>query len=241
MPEDAAERYWDARARENALFFVDNELDPDTPDVEAFWRGGEVVVQRMLSDVSLRLRGDEAVLDVGCGVGRTSRALAARTGQVCGLDVSREMLSRAEVYNAELPNITWLHGDGRTLNGVDDESVDGCFSHVVFQHIPDPAMTLGYVREMARVLRPGGWALFQFSSDPSVHRRPTSPWVRVRSRVRRNPAQADERAWWGSAVPVQALHDCAENSGMRIEQLLYPGTQYTTVLARKSAGARGPV
>ena len=51
-------------------------------------------------------------------------------------------------------------------------SVDGCFSHVVFQHIPDPPITLNYVREMGRVLRPGGWALFQVSNDPTIHQPP---------------------------------------------------------------------
>jgi len=84
-----SERYWDARARENALFFVDTEVDYDDPDTEAFWRRGEEVVARMLEIAGLSIEPHEAVLDIGCGVGRLTRALASRAHRVCGLDVSR--------------------------------------------------------------------------------------------------------------------------------------------------------
>lgn len=76
------------------------------------------------------------------------------------------MLERARALHAQLTNVKWIHGDGESLSGIADASVDAVFSHVVFQHIPDPRITLGYVREMGRVLRPGGWTAFQVSTDP---------------------------------------------------------------------------
>ncbi len=137
-----SERYWDERARENALFFVDNEVGYDEPDSDAFWHRGEEVVDLMLGMVDLEVGPDDAVLDIGCGVGRLTRALARRAGQVYGLDVSREMLRLAEQQNPDLENVEWVHGDGAGLAAIGDDSVDGCFSHVVFQHIPDPEITL---------------------------------------------------------------------------------------------------
>ena len=119
-----SERYWDERARENALYFVDNEVDYDDPDNDAFWRRGEEVVDRMLDVVGLSPGPDDVVLDIGCGVGRLTRILAARTKRVYGLDVSGEMLRLAREHNADLSNVEWLHGDGHGLSVLDDSSVD---------------------------------------------------------------------------------------------------------------------
>jgi SAM-dependent methyltransferase len=224
-----SERYWDERARENAFYYVDTGIGYDDPDTDAFWRRGEEVVERMFAMADLKLAGDETVVDIGCGLGRLTRALAGRAGRVYGLDVSREMLSRAKRHNAELENVDWLHGDGAGLGVLDDSSADGCFSHVVFQHIPDPEVTLNYVREMGRILRPGGWALFQVSTDPSVHRKPLDWRGRLKSLVRRD----DERAWWGSPVEVGALRAALAEAGFEEVRIFDEGSQYTTVYARR--------
>lgn len=234
MPTVDPEHFWDERARENALYFVDNELDYEDPDVDAFWRGGEEALQRICSSVGLTPGAQDVVVDVGCGVGRITRALAARTRDVYGLDVSREMLSLAKQYNAHLTNVQWRHGDGYSLSVFDDGFADGCFSHVVFQHIPDPAITLGYIRDMGRVLAADGWALFVVSTDPQVHRGPLPRRSRARPWRRAAPEVGDESAWWGSAVDVAALRAAARDGGLTIEQTLGAGSQFTTVLARKS-------
>lgn len=224
-----SERFWDEKARENALYFVDNELDYDNPDADGFWRRGEDVVDVMLDSVGLSIEPRDEVVDIGCGVGRLTRALAGRAGHVYGIDVSSEMLELARQHNPELENVEWLHGDGSSLAPLPDASVDGCFSHVVFQHIPDPEVTLDYIREMGRVLRPGGWALFQVSTDPSVHSRPRT----LKSRLKALLGRGDDSAWWGSAVEVDALRSAARQAGLSIETLLDAGSQYTTVFARR--------
>src|SRR4051794_17275989 len=38
-----SQRYWDAKARENALYYVDNKLDYESPDTDDFWRHGDDV------------------------------------------------------------------------------------------------------------------------------------------------------------------------------------------------------
>ncbi|MDQ6835580.1 MAG: methyltransferase domain-containing protein [Actinomycetota bacterium] len=234
MASVRSERFWDERARENALFYVDTRLEYDNPDEDEFWRSGEEVVDSLLDAVGLTIGPAETVVDIGCGVGRISRALAARASHVYGVDVSSEMLARARRYNDASLAIEWLHGDGESLEVLPAASVDGCFSFVVFQHIPDPAVTLRYVREMGRVLRPGGWALFQVSTDPSVHRGQRSIRERAKALVHRD-ARFSDRAWRGSYVEIKALERAADQGQLEVERLLDVGSQYTTVYLRRRA------
>jgi SAM-dependent methyltransferase len=229
-----AEQFWDARAREHALFYVDNTLDYADPDVERFWAGGEEALEGLLHELDVTVGDTDEIVEIGCGVGRLTRGLAARAAHVTALDVSAEMLARARELNPHLENVSWLHCDGRSLAGVADASANGCVSHVVFQHLPDPELTLGYVREMARVLRPGGWTAFGVSTDPAVHR----PRRRLRWRLaalrRRGPRGQEHPAWLGSSVPLDQLEATAAGAGLEVERIRYPGTQFTLVQARRA-------
>jgi SAM-dependent methyltransferase len=239
MPDETAAhmaRFWDARARENANYFVDNRLDYNAGDDEAFWREGEATLERALALVGAELAPGDVVLDLGCGVGRLTRAAAGRCAHVHALDVSGEMLARARHNLAGVGNVSFHHGDGTSLAGLDDASVDAVVSLVVFQHIPDPAVTLGYVREIGRVLRPGGWAVFQVSDDPAVHARPFAR-PRLRIALGRAPKGQDDPAWRGSAVPFAALQRAVGGAGMTLAAHVGAGTQYLVVRCVKSEDA----
>ncbi len=224
-------RFWDERAREDAFFFVDDRLSYRHPDLDSFWRGGEEALDGLLEACGVALSGREAVVEIGCGAGRMTRAIAARARSVRGIDVSSAMLDVARRMNPQLDNVEWVHGDGTTLAPLETATADACVSHVVFQHIPDPEVTLGYVREMGRVLRPGGWAAFQVSNDPRIHRpragRPARPW-------RRRPRGQTHPAWLGAAVEIAALEAAAGDGDMAIERLTGAGTQFCLVLARRA-------
>ena len=103
-----------------------------------------------------------------------------------------------------------------------------CFSHVVFQHIPDPQVTLGYVREMGRVLRPGGWAAFQVSDDPAIHTMQHKQ-SRLKIALGRAPKGQDDPAWRGSAVSLAAVRAAADVGGMDVAQAVGEGTQFLLV------------
>jgi lipopolysaccharide biosynthesis glycosyltransferase len=226
-------RFWDERAREDAFFFVDSRLEYGRPDEERFWREGEADLETLLSMVGATVAPGDRVLDLGCGLGRLTRALAGRARAVVAVDVSAEMLARARALNEGLDGVTWVHGDGETLAGVEDASCDAAVSHVVFQHIPDPAVTLGYVAELGRVLRDGGWAVFQVSTDPAVHR----PRGRGRRLLRRGPRGTEDSAWLGSAVDLAELRAAADAGGLELERVEGAGTQYTVVRARRRVRA----
>jgi len=232
-------RFWDERARENPLYYVDNKLLFQAPDQDQFWHQGERELDAMLDAVGARVGPDDVVVDIGCGVGRLTRVLARRAGSVLAIDVSPEMLDRARGYNPGLENVTWLKGDGASLAPIADASADACVSYVVFQHIPDPAIQLAYIREMGRVLRPGGWAAFQISNDPHLHRfRPELERLRWRLRVlaRRAPRRQNDPRWLGAALELGALREAAASAGLDIERIENPGRQFCFVLARRAAG-----
>lgn len=206
--------FWDRAARADALGAVDDRGLRG----EAFWRGGEQVIDAFERELGFRVEG-ALVVEIGCGVGRLTRVLAARCERVVAVDVSGEMLARARAEHPGLSNVEWVLGDGASLSAVGDGAADGVLSHVVFQHLPDPRITLGYVAEMGRVLRPGGWAAFGVSTDPRVHRR--------RLRGRRHPA------WRGSAVGLGALREASAAAGLAVERVVGAGTQFCLVRLRR--------
>ena len=231
-----ARRFWDDRAEEDAFFFVDNRLEYGAPDMERFWADGERDLAHVLSVVGMSLPAGSDVVEIGCGVGRLTRVIARDAATVRALDVSPRMVELAGELNPGLPGVEWLVGDGVSLAGVSDASADVVVSHVVFQHIADPRVTLGYVREIGRVLRPGGWAVFHVSNDPAVHapRRGLSTLrdglLALFGRAPRGQGHPD---WRGSFVDLGDLRAAADDGGMDVERVSGEGTQFCVVSTRK--------
>jgi SAM-dependent methyltransferase len=95
---------------------------------------------------------EDRVLDVGCGTGVLTRAAADRVAdesQVTGLDLNEGMLAVARRLR---PQIDWRQGDATTLP-LPDESYDVVVSQFSLMYFPDRHAA---IREMVRVLRPGG-------------------------------------------------------------------------------------
>ena len=94
------------------------------------------------------------ILEPGCGSGRLTRILSEAVGPgglVTALDMSEEMLRRA-TQRAALPNTTVRKGSVYEI-----PSDDGVFDRVIcFCAFPHFTRKLEALREMARVLRPGG-------------------------------------------------------------------------------------
>jgi ubiquinone/menaquinone biosynthesis C-methylase UbiE len=103
----------------------------------------------------LPLRPDAAWLEVACGPGIVSRALAPRVGSVLGLDLTPAMVEVAtrEAARAGLANVRFATGDATALD-LPAAGLDGAVTRFSLHHIPLPGRVVG---EMARVVRPGGW------------------------------------------------------------------------------------
>jgi SAM-dependent methyltransferase len=226
--------FWDQRAREDAFYFVDNRIKYKDPAEEArFWEMGHEDLDRLLGAVDVSLEPDWLVVEIGCGVGRLTRVIADRAASVKALDVSAEMLAIARNENSSLANVEWIHGDGVSLAGIGNGVADAAVSHVVFQHIPDPQITLGYLREVGRVLKPGGVAALHLSNDRQVHEQKQPLGERVRSVFGRAPKGQAHEAWTGSAVELDDVRAAAADGGMVLEKVVGEGTQYMVVRLRR--------
>jgi ubiquinone/menaquinone biosynthesis C-methylase UbiE len=109
---------------------------------------------------------DAVVLDFGCGVGRLSSAIAARTRHVVGIDISEPMLrtSRSVVPDEVRDRFSPVLSSSAALP-LRDASVDLAYTSLVLQHMP-AELAVGYIREFMRVLRPGGTAMVQVADEP---------------------------------------------------------------------------
>jgi SAM-dependent methyltransferase len=109
---------------------------------------------------SLRLSGNEAVADIGCGNGLYLAELARRghVGPVAGVDLSPGMLlaARESARHARL-----LAGDAARLP-LHDAALDVTIAMHMLYHVPDPAAA---VRELRRVTRPGGTVVIGLNGD----------------------------------------------------------------------------
>ncbi len=108
-----------------------------------------------LRDVAIAaafLRPEMEVADVGSGTGFMVEGLAPLVRSVVAIDSSPQMLGVAREKFAAAANVDVREGQGNALP-LDDASVDAVFANMYLHHCPDPAKA---IREMARVLRPGG-------------------------------------------------------------------------------------
>lgn len=179
-------RDWDDRARENARYYVNTERD-DWTDEQFIASGERTIAEEILTDMGNICQGKDPkqmrVLEIGCGAGRVTRALAGVFGEVYAVDISGEMIARATRFLADRPHAHPFQNNGADLTvlnpHVADGSCDFAFSTIVFQHIPSYSVIENYVREVHRLLRPGALFKFQVQGDTSIQSTPEDTWLGV--------------------------------------------------------------
>ena len=169
------QRDWDQRARENAFFYVNTERENWTED--DFYASGELFIEEhILNDQHNIFQGRDPkkmrIIEIGCGVGRLTRALAKVFGEVHAVDVSGEMISRAREKLAGVPNVHLYQNNGRDLDVLPRTKYDFACSMIVFQHIPSFDVIESYIRDTGRLLRDG--ALFKFQVQGGCEELPTA-------------------------------------------------------------------
>lgn len=145
------------------VYRITNELDGATLDVlvarlEA--RGKHPRLAEMMREYldAMAIDSARSVLDLGCGTGVAARAIARRpgfSGRVTGIDRSPHLIAAATRLADEDgvgSKVEFRVGDSHSLE-LRDSEFDGVVAHTLFSHLDDPR---GVLREIVRVVRPGG-------------------------------------------------------------------------------------
>jgi SAM-dependent methyltransferase len=218
---------WDLRARTDAFGYI--ETAREVRDVEGFFALGEVFA-RALADPVLDGIPRGRALDLGCGLGRITRALAKRFEEVVAIDVSTEMVRRAEELHPadELPNVRFLVTDGLHVP-LEAESVDFVFSYEVFQHLPTRDVIRGNLAEVARVLHPDGLAVIHVHRPPgagvywlerSKRAVPDPVWTQLKRTVGRGDPLTSDVTFRGTApLRRKDIVELWTSAGLRIVEL----------------------
>lgn len=167
----------------------------------------------------------EIILDLGCGAGLDlyfyTQNVGA-TGRCYGLDLSPAMLekARSNLTAVGVPNVEWLHAPADDIP-LPDESVDLVTANGIYNLSPDKDAVM---REVARVLKPGGRTIFAeivLSSElPCDSRRNINDWFRCvggalvqgdfLDRMKRNGLSHPQILWLGrNARTGHQLSQCA--------------------------------
>jgi SAM-dependent methyltransferase len=118
--------------------------------------GEPAFAERIVDDLSAPYLGpDVDVLELGCGGGKFSALLRARTRRLVCADISPDMLARARVHVGDGDDVEYHQLNGRDFAGVPDRSVDMIFSYDVLLHL-QPQNIFSYLRDARRILRPRG-------------------------------------------------------------------------------------
>lgn len=125
--------------------------------------GHETLAGRLIRRDRFDVRGCKCILDAGCGNGRYSKFLLSEAdadARITGFDYSRQMLQRAR-KRLRSSRVSHVAADLTRLP-YPDACFDASVCGWVLEHLPDAQLGL---RELARVLRPGGKLLLLATED----------------------------------------------------------------------------
>src|ERR1700733_3470468 len=162
MNLDTLKNNWDSLAKRDALFAIltDHRRVGGKWNVVEFMDTGEAEIEAVMHHLtSLRCIPDYGgtALDFGCGVGRVTQALARRFASCVGVDISQQMIEKAESFN-RYAHCRYVANSAERLPFA-NAYFSFIYSNIVLQHVPRRFST-AYLREFVRVLAPGGILVF---------------------------------------------------------------------------------
>ena len=123
-----------------------------------------------LKPLSQYIKDGDKVLDLGCGTGRLYQLFGENQVEYVGMDNS---MGQLEMAREQFPEGNFRFGE-LTITSLDDEEFDIIYCIAAFHHLPNKELRLKSLREMSRVLKPGGyvvmtnWNLFSDSAQKNV-------------------------------------------------------------------------
>ncbi len=229
--------YWDDRARENAVWYVDTTCDYQTPDMDAFFASGVRVVEVALLQAPCKPARSALAIEIGSGLGRICKALAPHFDRVVGIDISEEMVSRARDLVID-EGVSFELGNGTDLSGIGSATADFVVTFTVLQHLPSESLIQDYLREAARVLAPGGVLCAQWNNLPHPRLwKLRVAWWQLRRRLW-GPLKKEVRGarhFAGTRVPYERVKATLEDAGLQVIGTRDLGTLFSWVWAARES------
>lgn len=161
------QRHWDAFGEQDPMWAI--LTDPARKGrrwtAEEFFATGVSEVDALMAEArGFGLpAGHRRALDFGCGLGRLTQALADHCDEALGLDVAPSMVAQAAAFNRHGGRVEYQVQAAPPFHTIASRSVDIVYTGRVLQHIA-PVHAREYIRELARVLAPGGFLSFDVPS-----------------------------------------------------------------------------
>jgi ubiquinone/menaquinone biosynthesis C-methylase UbiE len=174
----------------------------DLRPVDEFHIRGDVATKELIK--LAEFTPDMHILDVGCGVGGSTRRLSHVTGcRVTGIDLSDEYIDAAERLTQLLNMQERVRFNVASALDLpfDDKAFDGAWSIHMSMNVEDK---LGWLQELFRVIKPGGRAvLYEVCGDTETPLHFPVPWAQDSS--------------MSFLLPPQSFHDVIKSAGFHIE------------------------
>ena len=133
-----ADEWWD----ENGVFKTLHDINP-------------VRLQFITDNITLN---NISVLDIGCGGGILSEAMAAQNANVTGLDASHENIDTARQHaSANNIDINYQTGNAEDYSMHNQNAFDLITCMELLEHVPDP---VSIIKSCVRMIKPGGHVIF---------------------------------------------------------------------------------
>ena len=170
--------------------------------------------RKMLDWLTEKVNGQGTICDLGCGVGQVAGYLRSRGANVCGIDLSAEMIKQARRLN---PDIDFQQGNMLALTDVEESAFGGIAAFYSIIHIPRPSL-VDALKEIKRVLRPDGRLLLTFHiGQKDLHL----------------------AEWWNKPVSLdfyffetEEMKGCLTDAGFKLEEVIerdpYPDIEVQT-------------
>ena len=100
-----------------------------------------------------RIEDGARILDAGCGNGRLLEALKGKAVSYLGIDNSHGLIKAA---HDNYPSYEFREADILNMENVPEKGFDHIFSLAVLQHIPGQELQIGFLKNLAAKLKPGG-------------------------------------------------------------------------------------
>lgn len=222
---EASRQFWDEKARENPYWYVSSAGPYEGRNLAEFWASGPKIWKDLKSASGYEPKPTDIVVEIGCGVGRLTRAIAPEVGEVFAFDLSAEMLAIAR-SSVEAANASFRRAETPALAEIADGSADAFVAYCVFQHLPDLGVLRAYLNTAARVLKPGGRLIFTMT--PRTWRDSIASVLRARRwllerRSSNGPRGLYRNEWYGIRPTIQEIERL---SPIRTRNLLLHGDKW---------------